>query len=271
MFDTFLTILSYPAALWKPALEIVIIALFIYSIIRFLQGTRGAGVLRGLTFFIVILVVVIFLIAWSLELSTLIWILRNLIPVGLLSIFIIFQPEIRRGLIRLGQNPLFAGFYTSQGEILDELVDSVMFLSNKNIGALIAIERETPLKNYIEAGVELEAEISKEILTTIFYPGTSLHDGAVIIKNRRVAAAGCLVPLTDDPELSKELGTRHRAGIGITEEGDTITVIVSEETGIISVGVRGKLTKGLNKHNLRKMLEDLCSHELDIQEHLKTE
>lgn len=271
MTDTFLKLIQLSNQLWKPAIEILIIALIIYFIIHFLQGTRGASVLKGLTFFIVILLMLIFVVAWSLDLHSIIWILHNMLPVGFLAVFIIFQPEIRRGLIKLGQNPLFAGFYSSQGEILDELVKSVVFLSNKKIGALIAIERETPLKSYIEAGVKLEAQISREMLTTIFYPGTTLHDGAVVIKDRRIAAAGCLFPLTDDPELSKELGTRHRAGIGISEEGDTITVIVSEETGTISVGVRGKLTQGLNKFNLKKMLEDLCSRELDIQEHLKAE
>ena len=237
--------------LWRPVLEILFIWILLYSIIRFFQGTRAMQVLMGL-----VILAILFNIAKALELNTINWVLTKLFAVGVVAFLIIFQPELRRGLARIGQNTMFSPFLKKGGTI-DELVQACEHLSRSKIGALLAIEREVGLKNYIESGLLLDAKVSAELLITLFFPNTPTHDGGVIIQGERVAACGSLFPLSQNPELSRALGTRHRAAVGLTEESDAAVIVVSEETGAISVSVYGKLTRDLDPEGLRRVLMNL--------------
>ena len=237
--------------LWRPILEILFIWILLYSLIRFFQGTRVLQVLIGLLF-----LAILFNIAKVLELHTINWVLTKLFAVGVVAFLIIFQPELRRALARIGQNTLF-GTFLKKGGTVDEVIQACEYLSRAKIGALIAIEREVGLNNYIESGVLLDAKVSAEILITLFFPNAPTHDGGVIIQGERVASCGSLFPLSQGPHLSRSLGTRHRAAVGLTEETDAVTVVVSEETGIISVSVYGKLTRDLDSEGLRRVLTSL--------------
>lgn len=236
---------------WRPILEILFIWSLIYSIIRFFQGTRAMQVLTGL-----IILAAIFNIAKWLGLYTVNWVLTKLFAVGVVAILIIFQPELRRALARIGQNTFHAS-YLKKGGTVDEIVQTCEHLSRKRVGALIAIERDVGLKNYIESGITLDAKVSAELLITLFTPNTPTHDGGVIIVTNRIASCGSLFPLSQNPDISRALGTRHRAAIGLTEESDAVAVIVSEETGAISVSVHGKLTRDLDPEGLRRVLSSL--------------
>ena len=237
--------------LWRPVLEILFIWILLYSIIRFFQGTRAMQVLMGL-----VILAIMFNIAKALELNTINWVLTKLFAVGVVAFLIIFQPELRRGLARIGQNTMFSPFLKKGGTI-DELVQACEHLSRSKIGALLAIEREVGLKNYIESGLVLDAKVSAELLITLFFPNTPTHDGGVVIQGERVAACGSLFPLSQNPELSRSLGTRHRAAVGLTEESDAAVIVVSEETGAISMSVYGKLTRDLDPEGLRRVLMNL--------------
>ncbi len=237
---------DYWLNLWQPIIEITFLWLIIYILLIFIRGTRTVQVIKG----IIILLAVSFLAQW-LNLTSINWMLTKLLAISVIAFIIIFQPELRRGLAQLGQ----FGFVLREEEILDDIIKSAIFLSNRKIGGLIAIEREIGLRPYVESGVALESKISSELINTIFTPLTPLHDGGVIIKEDRIIAAGCLFPLTQNPHISKVLGTRHRAAIGLTEETDAVCVVISEETGAISVAVEGKLTKDLDRETLPKVLE----------------
>jgi len=237
--------------LWKSLLEISFIWVLIYFMIRFLQGTRAVQVLTGL-----VILVIVFNVAKILELSTINWVLTKLFAVGVLAFLILFQPELRRGLARIGQNTIFNPFLKKGGTV-DEVVEACQRMSKIRRGALIAIEREAGLKNYIESGIPLDAKISAELLVTIFAANTPTHDGAVVIEGDRIASAGSLFPLSQNQTLSRSLGTRHRAAIGLTEETDAVVVVVSEETGAISVSVYGKLTRDLDEEGLKRVLKSL--------------
>jgi len=247
------------ALLVKAAIEVFLIFLLVYMFLRLLQGTRGAGVMRGLTIFLAMLVAVALVVTLLYPLPAVSWVMSSLAPVVLIPMFILFQPEIRRALIRLGQNPLFSMFFRPHGQFTDELVNAVLSLARDRIGALIAIERQVGLSSYVERGVRLDSDVTADLIKTIFWPGTPLHDGAVVIRQQRIVAAGCLFPLTDNPHFSSELGTRHRAGIGVTEESDALTIIVSEQTGRISLAVRGAIQQGLDEKTLRRTLEDIAA------------
>jgi diadenylate cyclase len=182
--------------------------------------------------------------------------------VVLVPLFILFQPEIRRALVRLGHNPLFSMFFRPHGHITDELVEATFSLAGDKIGGLIAIERQVGLSSYTERGVRLDAEVSAELIKTVFWPGTPLHDGAIVIRQQRVAAAGCLFPLTENPHFSRELGTRHRAGIGVTEESDAAVIIISEQTGRVSLAVKGAIQQDLDENALRRALQDIAAEPL---------
>lgn len=238
-------------SVWRPILEILFIWVLIYSLIRFFQGTRAVQVLMGL-----LILAIIFNIAKVLELHTINWVLTKLFAVGVVAFLIIFQPELRRALARIGQNTLF-GSFLKKGGTLDEVVQACEHFSRSKVGTLIAIEREVGLKNYIESGLMVDAKVSTELLTTFFFPNTPTHDGGVIIQGDRIAACGSLFPLSQNPQLSRSLGTRHRAAVGLTEETDAVCVVVSEETGIISVSVFGKLTRDLDSESLRRVLTSL--------------
>lgn len=259
-------------SVWSPelvrgALEVLIIFAFVYAFLRIMQGTRGAGVLRGLAFFVAVLAAISIAVTRSrwIRLDTISWVFTSFVPVILVPLIILFQPEVRRGLIRLGQNPLFRVFFRPHSRFTDELVRATFSLARDKLGGLIAIEREVGLRGYVEAGVRLDAEVSAELIKTIFWPGTPLHDGALVISQQRIAAAGCLFPLTESPRFSKELGTRHRAGIGITEESDAAAIIISEQTGRVSLAVGGSLQRDLDEKALRRALEELAA-EAELKE-----
>ena len=237
--------------LWKSVLEVGFIWVLIYSVIRFFQGTRAVQVLIGL-----LILVVLFNVAKILELSTVNWVLTKLFAVGVLAFLILFQPELRRGLARIGQNTMVNSLLKKGGTV-DEVVEACSRMARMKRGALIAIQRDVGLRNYVESGISLDAKISSELLITIFATHTPTHDGAVIIEGDRMASAASLFPLSQNPSLAPSIGTRHRAAIGLTEETDAVCIVVSEETGAISVSVYGKLTRDLDEDGLKRVLKSL--------------
>lgn len=230
-------------------IEILVLSVAFYYILLFIHGTRGAQVLSGLAILLVSLV----LLTFFFELNTLNWILQRATVYIVFGLLVIFQPEIRRALAELGRRHIFGDVAIEQSGV-DNLVKAAVKLSEQKIGALIAIERDVGTRAIQETGVQIDSEVSPELLVNIFYPRTPLHDGGVIIQNNRIVAAACVFPLSQRDELSRSLGTRHRAAIGITEETDAITVVVSEETGSISVAYRGRLRRGLDEDRLHRVL-----------------
>ena len=242
--------LEFLISFWRPVIEILFIWVLIYSVIRFFQGTRAMQVLLGL-----VILVVIFLAAKFFELNSIIWVLSKVFAVGVVAFLIIFQPEMRRALARIGTT-MSSGFL-SGGGVIDEVIRACDHMARHRTGALIALERDVGLKNYIESGMMIDAKVSAELLLSLFDPHTPTHDGAVIITGDRIASCGSLFPLTQMTDLPTSVGTRHRAAIGLTEENDAVCIVVSEETGTISVSVFGKLTKALDLEDLKQILEGL--------------
>jgi len=236
---------------WKPIIEIGIIWYVIYKLLEFIKGTRAVQVLRG-----IIIIAVIFLLTQQLRFDVINWIFTKLFALSVIAFLIVFQPELRSGLARIGREKVFGNILTEERTI-DEIAKSVSILARKKIGAIIAIEREVSLEPYTESGVALDGTITSELLNTIFMPNTPLHDGGVVVHGDRIVAAGCLFPLSQSPDISKLLGTRHRSAIGLTEETDAVCVVVSEETGIISVANAGKLTRDLDRDRLINHLRAL--------------
>jgi len=232
----------------KIIIEIGLLWFIIYLLLLFIKGTRTVQLLKG-----IIILLSIFFITQQLGLAAINWILTKIVAISVIAFLIIFQPELRRGLVRLGQ----FGFFTSEEMILEEVVKSAIYLSNRKIGGIMAVEREVGLRPYVESGVAVQSKVTSEIINTIFTPGTPLHDGGMVIKDDSIIAAGCLFPLTQNPHVSKLMGTRHRAAIGLSEETDAVCIVVSEETGGISIAADGKLTKDLNRDALQKVLENL--------------
>lgn len=237
--------------------EIFIIFVLLYTILRILQGMRGVGILRGLAFTLVIISVVILFLIKKLELYTVSWLVSEFLPVFIIPILILFQPEFRRALVRLGHSPFFRIFFKTEVRVVKEIVEAVLGLSKNKIGGLITIEREDGLNNYIESGIRTNSDISSELISTIFWPGTPLHDGAIIIQEQKIVAAGCLFPLSENINIAQTFGTRHRAGIGITEETDAFSIVISEETGSISISSGGQLKEDINQDELKMALEEL--------------
>lgn len=234
-------------------IEILVLSVAFYYILLFIHGTRGAQVLSGLAILLVSLV----LLTFFFELNTLNWILQRATVYIVFGLLVIFQPEIRRALAELGRRHIFGDVAIEQSGV-DNLVKAAVKLSEQKIGALIAIERDVGTRAIQETGVQIDSEVSPELLVNIFYPRTPLHDGGVIIQNNRIVAAACVFPLSQRDELSRSLGTRHRAAIGITEESDAIAVVVSEETGRISVAYpSGRLIENLDQERLRRALRTL--------------
>lgn len=247
-------------------IDILIVAFVVYKIIGFIRETRAEQLAKG----VIILIAAMFVTEW-LNLYTINWILEKTMEVGLVAIVVVFQPELRRGLEYIGRSKLITKQFAhmnkeSVKEVTSILVRAVDYFSSTKTGALIVIERETTLNDIAETGTELNAEISTELLGNIFYEGAPLHDGAAIIRGRQVFAAGCVLPLTQNKSLSKELGTRHRAGIGITENSDAVSLIVSEETGIISIAIDGKLSRFLDLKMVEKMLLNLYLSQSDDEQ-----
>lgn len=238
---------------WQDIIDILIVAYLIYRILLMIRRTRTAHMIIGL-----FVIAGAYFIAQRFELYIISWTIRNLLGYLVLTILVIFHPEIRRMLAQVGQNTFFRHFYgVEKSQVIEEIVRSTEWLSSRRIGALIVIERNIDLKNFVDSGVNIDGEISKELLSSIFISGAPLHDGAVIIKDNRLVAAACFLPLTLSSNISKELGTRHRAAIGITEETDAVVVIVSEETGSVSIAVGGEITRHLTSSELKRGLRSL--------------
>lgn len=231
-------------------LDIIIVAFLFYRLFLLVKGTRATQMFIGLFLLIILSVVV----QW-LNLNALNWILSSLKTVWVVAFVILFQPELRRALTQLGQNRLL-GFIIKVEEsgTVSEIVKACHQLVQKGLGAIIVIEQDVGLRNYIETGTPLDAKVTSELIVTIFTPPSPLHDGAVIIEKSRVLAAGCILPLSQNPRLAKSLGTRHRAGLGLSEESDAVVIIVSEETASISLAIGGKLKRKLDINTLRNDL-----------------
>jgi len=235
---------------WRDAVDVLAVAIIIYNLLLLIRGTRAMQVLLGLFF-----LVLVYYVAVLAELPTLQRILENLLIVLPFAVIVLFQGEIRRALADFGRNPLW-GLAKQQKVVasFSEIGLAATTLASRRVGALIVIERLQGLRNYIENGIALDALVSYDLLINLFMPDTPLHDGAAIIQDDRIAAAGCFLPLTANPELSKDFGTRHRAALGITEESDAVAVVVSEETGAISLAFNGELTRDLDSNTLRNAL-----------------
>ena len=235
------------------ALDIIIVTIVIYKIYVIVAETRIIQVLKGLT-----VILVAFWLAKLLELRSFLWLLERGLEVATVALIILFQPELRRFLIKLGDNKIFRYFViTERTKYLDNVAEALVIMSLERIGALIVFERNAGLKTFIETGTTIDAAISVELLITIFSPNTALHDGAVILQNERISAAGCFLPLTDRADLDKKIGTRHRAALGVAEQTDAVAVIVSEETGKVSLAVGNEFYYGLNIPEIRTQLEKL--------------
>jgi diadenylate cyclase len=234
---------------YKDLLDILGASLFVYGVLYFLRITKGIQILKGL-----ILLALIWALASLLDLKTVSTIFEKLWTVGLFSLVVIFQPEIRKALSKLGQATKLTSSKPLEERIVERIVRACAFMSERQIGALIVIERNQNLEPLLEGCVTIDAVVSVELLITIFDPLTPLHDGAVVIRGDRIAYASCVLPLSKSSEIPKKYGTRHRAGLGISEESDAIAVIVSEETGEISVAVGGKFHRNLDQELLKSLL-----------------
>jgi diadenylate cyclase len=242
-------------------LEIAIVAFAYYKGYMLIRETRAKQLLKG-----IIMIVIITRLSSALKFYTISWILSNTLQVGLIAIVIVFQPELRKALEYIGRTTFFSFNFLESSEkttekIIEEIIKACAALSNQSIGALIVFELKTGLNEYIESGVRIDGDISNSLLINIFIPNTPLHDGAVIIKDQKIKAASCFLPLTDNTRLSQDVGTRHRAAIGITEKSDSIAVVISEEKGFISYSSDGRLYRDINIEELRELLKDIYKTE----------
>ena len=237
-------------------IDVIIVSVIAYYVIRYVRSTRAAQLVYGLA-----MVLGVYLLSDVANLYTLNWLLKNLLSVGLIALVVVFQPELRRALEFLGRGKFTArGFSMEKAKLsanVDIIVRAIEYFASRKEGAIIVIENETALQDVADTGTVLDATLTEPLLENIFYKGSPLHDGAVILRADRILAAGCVLPLTENPNLSKDLGTRHRAGIGITEVSDALVLIVSEETGIISMARDGKLSRFLDLKAVEKTLLNL--------------
>ncbi len=233
-------------------IDILLVALIFYALFRLMQGTQAVQLLRG----VIIVVLLTILITSVLKLTAFSWLIRSSLSALLVAIPVIFQPELRRALERVGR----AGFLTNRQEstgdrVIEEVCQACQHLAERRHGALIVLERETGLQEYIDTGIRVGGKVSTELLLTIFFPNTALHDGAVIIREDQIVAAGCVLPLAGDIMPDRQLGLRHRAAVGVTEETDAVAIIVSEETGIISIAHNARMIRRLDVKRLGKILQ----------------
>jgi diadenylate cyclase len=242
-------------------LEIAIVAFAYYKGYMLIRETRAKQLLKG-----IIMIVIITRLASTFKFYTISWILTNTLQVGLIALVIVFQPELRKALEYIGRTTFFSFNFLESAEktkdkVIEEIIKACAALSNQSIGALIVFELKTGLNEYIESGVKIDGDISNSLLINIFIPNTPLHDGAVIIKDQKIKAASCFLPLTDNTHLSQDVGTRHRAAIGITEKSDSIALVISEEKGFISYSSDGRLYRDINIEELRELLKDIYKSE----------
>lgn len=241
----------------KDVIDIAVVSYIIYKLILLVRGTRAVQLLKG----ILVLVATWALSTW-LNLGTLKWLMNQMFTFGVVSVLIIFQPELRRALEQLGRGKLFGRSNLLErdqiNERISEIIKAVNFMAKRNIGALIVFERDTGLNEYIESGIGMESRISSELIVNIFTPNTPLHDGAVIVRGNQIMAAACYLPLSENPFISKELGTRHRAAIGVSEVCDAVSIVVSEETGQVSLCLNGMIVRDIKEESLiSKLFEEL--------------
>ena len=250
-------LLGRPPLAWRDLLDVAIVSILIYEVLKLIRGTRaaqmavGAGLIVGLLF-----------LSQAAHLETVNWLIRNMLGYIVFAAIVLFQSDIRRALAHFGRTPFFRLLAKTDGaeETVEEIVVAASMLSEQQVGAIIAIEREIGLRNYIEGGIPLDARVTYDLVVAIFQPTSPLHDGAVIIQEDRIAAAACFLPLTVNPRLSRELGSRHRAAIGLTEESDAVAVVVSEETGVISLVLDGRIDREVTPDELRGRLRRLITY-----------
>ena len=251
-----------PTFQFTDALDIFLVAVLFYEILRWVRKTKAWVLIKG-----IIIVLVIWLLASVMELNMAIWILESTLSVGILAVVIIFQPELRRALEQLGQGNFFTRFFGEEKEVkaviteeaVENIVQSMLAMSAVKTGALIAVEQTVQLDEYEQTGLPVDANITSQLIINIFEKNTPLHDGAVIVRGNRITSATCYLPLSDNLGLSKDLGTRHRAGVGISEVSDSLTIIVSEETGKISVAYDGKLSRNLDGEQLKTRMHQILN------------
>src|SRR5262245_63805504 len=251
MSDYLQNLLRRPPIGWWDVLDILAVSILIYEFLKLIRGTRAVQMAVGS-----VLVIGLFYVSQLAPLQTLNWLIRNALVYVAFAAIVIFQGDIRRALAHFGQAPFFRYFTRQQAtdETIEEVVVAATMLSEKKVGAIIALEREIGLRNYIESGIPLDATLTYDLLLTIFKPGSPLHDGAVILQEGRVAAAACFLPLTVNPRLSRALGTRHRAAIGLTHANDAAAIVVSGETATVSIALDGGIERGLTQDGLRARL-----------------
>jgi len=252
--DWLTQLLRRPAVSWWDLLDIVLVSVLIYELLLLIRGTRAVQMALSAGF----LLSLFFVSRWF-DLETVNWVIRNLATYVGFAIIVLFQADIRRALAHFGRAPFFKYFerVASADETIEDLVVAATTLSTRRIGAIIAIERQIGLRNYIEGGIPLDATVTYDLLASIFQPGSPLHDGAAIVQGDRIAAAACFLPLSINPRVSRDLGTRHRAALGLTEENDAVAIVVSEETGTISLALGGGLERGFSADQLRDRLRAL--------------
>jgi diadenylate cyclase len=241
------------------ALDILLVTFVVYRMILLIRGTRAVQLLKG-----VVVVLIATGLSSYLHLRAMSWLLDKVLTIGLFAIPVVFQPELRRALEQLGRTSFFSRGLQVAGErdlhrLINELAKATQVLAKNRIGALLVIERETGLNDYLESGTAIDALVSAELLVNIFIPKTPLHDGAVVIRNNRILAASCFLPLSESKDISKELGTRHRAAVGMSEQSDAVVIVVSEETGQISLAENGSLTMNLDEKSFREMLHTMLA------------
>jgi diadenylate cyclase len=246
-------LLRRPSVSWTDLLDIGLVSILVYELLLLIRGTRAAQMALSGGFIIGLF----FLSRW-LHLETVNWVIRNLAGYVVFAIIVLFQSDIRRALAHFGRAPFFKYFESSSAdETIEELVVATASLASRRIGALIVIERQIGMRNYIEGGIPLDAMVTYDLVGSIFQPGSPLHDGAAIVQGDRIAAAACFLPLSVNPRVSRDLGTRHRAALGITEENDSVAIVISEETGTISLVTAGDMERGLSADALRVRLRGL--------------
>lgn len=253
LHQLFQRIQNYPA--WQIVLEIGIIWLVVWGVVRFVQGTRAAGALKGILLLIVLATLIVRIVGQREAFHRLTFLYQTFLPLAAFSLVVIFQPELRRGIIRLGEAQLFRRAGVGVGSVVDAVTEACQYLSKAKFGALIVLERESSLRGLVEGGTPIDGKVTSRLLQTIFFPGTALHDLAVIISGADIKAAGVQLPLAEPEDMpDPSLGSRHRAAVGLTKESDALVVVVSEERGTISVAERGRLTQGLTPDKLRELL-----------------
>ena len=249
-------LLQRPDFDWWDLLDILLVSVVVYELLKLIRGTRAVQMAIGIA-----VIVALFYISLGLQLETLNWLIRNVVGYVVFAAIVLLQADIRRALMHLGRAPVFRRFERSDSDddTIEELVVASSTLASRRTGAIIVVERRIGLRNFIESGIPIEAKLTYDLLVAIFQPTSPLHDGAVIVQGDRIAAAACFLPLTVNPRLSRDLGSRHRAALGVTEESDSIAVVVSEETGGISLVIDGAIERNLDADRLRARLKSLVT------------